>query len=253
MQNSRFLPVSAEVARTQAALAKINDRPPTAAQIWTATKCKDVSRNVRNFQWKGLHGAHKVGEYFESMPSPWRELASCPRCDCTESMQHILFECTDPARETIWQLAESALERKIGEHPDIELGTVWGCGTAQFEDEEKEAAAGKARAFRIVVSESAFLIWKIRCERRIQHEDDADWTLSQTEIINRWQAVINMRISIDRLLTHKSRHKRGALGTQTVLHTWRGLLENEESLPQDWIRRPGCLVGIGTRRVWHPG
>ncbi|KZV97499.1 hypothetical protein EXIGLDRAFT_607905, partial [Exidia glandulosa HHB12029] len=106
---------------------------------------------------------------------------------------------------------------------------------------------------RIIISESAFLIWKIRCERRIQHEDDVDWTLSQAEIANRWQAIINMRISTDRLLTHKSRHKRGALGTQTVLHTWRGLLENEESLPKDWIRRPGCLVGIGTRRIWHPG
>ncbi|KZW00955.1 hypothetical protein EXIGLDRAFT_603493, partial [Exidia glandulosa HHB12029] len=244
---------SAEITRTQAALTKINERTPTATQIWTGIKCKDVSRNVRNFQWKGLHGAHKVGEYFENMPSPWKELAKCPRCECTESMQHILFECTDPARETIWKLAEETLEKKLDSCPEIELGTVWGCGVAVFEDEEKEAAAGKARAFRIIVSESAFLIWKIRCERRIQHEDDVNWTLSHEETTNRWRAVINMRISTDRLLTNKLRHKRGALGTHTVLHTWRGLLENEESLPQDWIRRPGCLVGIGTRRVWHPG
>ncbi|KZV82321.1 hypothetical protein EXIGLDRAFT_576561, partial [Exidia glandulosa HHB12029] len=212
-----------EIKRAQAALTKINGRPPTARQIWTATKSKDVSRNVRNFQWKGLHGAHKVGEYFETMPSPWKELAQCPRCNCTESMQHILFECTDPARETIWQLAEDSLEKKIDSYPEVDLGTVWGCSAAVFEDEEKEAAAGKARAFRIIVSESAFLIWKIRCERRIQHEDDVNWTLSQEEIINRWRAVINMRISTDRLLTNKSRHKRGALGTQTVLHTWRSL------------------------------
>ncbi|KZV81336.1 hypothetical protein EXIGLDRAFT_755641 [Exidia glandulosa HHB12029] len=242
-----------EVERAKVAIEELNNRAPTDATVWKATKSKDLSRNVRNFLWKGLHGAHKVGEYFETMPSPWKELAICPRCECTESMEHILFHCTDPAQAAIWRLAQDALERKLDYRPDVDLGTVWGCGAALFEDEEKEVAAGKARAFQIVVSESAFLIWKIRCERRIQHEDDAAWTLSQTEIINRWQAVINMRISTDRLLTHKSRHKRGALGTQTVLHTWRGLLENEESLPQDWIRRPGCLVGIGTRRIWHPG
>ncbi|KZV94826.1 hypothetical protein EXIGLDRAFT_715325 [Exidia glandulosa HHB12029] len=239
---------TAELAKTQRAISALNGTAPTEEQLWANLRSKDVSRSIQNFQWKGLHAAHKVGTYFADMPSPWKELAECPRCNTTESMEHILFECTDPARETIWALAKETLAQKMGSCPDISIGTVWGCASAVFEGEEKEEAMANARAFRIIVSESAFLIWKARCERRIQHEDEPDWEMTVLEATNRWKAAINKRIAIDRALTNKRRHKRRALETQTVFLTWCDILEHEESLDKDWPWRPGVLVGIGTGR-----
>ncbi|KZV97619.1 hypothetical protein EXIGLDRAFT_607837 [Exidia glandulosa HHB12029] len=239
---------STEVKKAQIAIERATGKTPAETQIWASLRTKDLSPSLRNFAWKGLHGAHKVGEYFNNMPSPWKELATCPRCDTVESMEHILFECSDPARALIWDLALDALEKKLGERPEPEIGTVWGATAASFQAENKEEGRGKARAFRILISESAFLIWKIRCERRIQHEDDENWVISNEEATSRWKATINGRIAIDRRLTNKTRHKRGALGTKTVLNTWRDMLDNEEGLQEDWLRHPGVLVGIGTRQ-----
>lgn len=59
------------------------------------------------------------------------------------------------------------------------LGNALGCGLANFTTEEKPLT-GKNRLYKILVSESAFLIWKLRCERAI-----GDKTHSETEIHNR--------------------------------------------------------------------
>ncbi|KZV95419.1 hypothetical protein EXIGLDRAFT_610604, partial [Exidia glandulosa HHB12029] len=244
---------STELKHAQDAVETNNGARPTEKQIWTSIRSRDIPRNVQNFLWKGIHGAHKVGEYFSNMPMPWKEYATCPLCDVTESMEHILFSCTDPARRSIWRLAKRAIETKTGERIDVNIGTVWGCATMRFDDEEKPKAEGKARAFRIIISESAFLIWKIRCERRIQHEDDQNWKVNRQEATNRWKATINNRIAIDRLLTNKTRHKRGALSTQTVLNTWCDIIETKEGEEKDWIRHPGVLVGIGTSRIGQGG
>ncbi|EJD46197.1 hypothetical protein AURDEDRAFT_63497, partial [Auricularia subglabra TFB-10046 SS5] len=226
---------------------RLNGRTPTDAQIWQATRHKDISRNVRNFQWKGIHGAHKVGKYFSGMPQPWADYEKCPSCGVTESMSHILFDCPDSGQELIWELAEEFLEDKVlWAVPDI--GMVWGCALAKPKDVFGKSNAGAERAYRIVISESAFLAWKIRCEKRIQHEEDPDWMPSSAEIKRRWFEVINTRISHDRLLTSKRRYGRHAIRVGTVLETWEGLIEDLGDLTVEALRRPGVLVGRGTSR-----
>jgi len=42
-----------------------------------------------------------------------------------------------------------------------------------------------------------------------------------------------------------TRYGKKALDKLLVLHTWSGVLKDEASLPEDWIRQPRVLVGIG--------
>ncbi|KAJ3712432.1 hypothetical protein C8R42DRAFT_686871 [Lentinula raphanica] len=50
-------------------------------------------------------------------------------------------------------------------------------------DEKGKHSVGDSRLFRILVSESAYLIWKIRCEQVIQGKE-----VSEAEAQRRWKA-----------------------------------------------------------------
>ncbi|EJD35071.1 hypothetical protein AURDEDRAFT_37262, partial [Auricularia subglabra TFB-10046 SS5] len=150
---------------TQACVKGACDQMPTERQIWDSLSHRDIPKNIKAFMWKGIHGAHKIGEYFTKMPEPWKSKSECPTCHVTESMQHILFECPDSHQQLIWSLAQSVLAKKEVDI-DLNIGTVWGCACIRLSD------AGTERLVRIIISESAFLIWKIRCEKRVGHSDD---------------------------------------------------------------------------------
>jgi ribonuclease HI len=94
------------------------------------------------------------------------------------------------------------------------------------------------------VTESAFLIWKIRCDRLMSRTS----IHSDSEIHNRRIACINNRLKLDRQLTDTSRYRNRALNIKTVLKTWDGVLMDNQNLPDNWIWQSGVLVGIGTFR-----
>jgi hypothetical protein len=48
---------------------------------------------------------------------------------------------------------------------------------------------------------------------------------------------------LDQEMTSK-RYGKKALDKSLVLHTWSGVLKNEASLPENWIKQPRVLVGI---------
>ena len=103
--------------------------------------------------------------------------------------------------------------------------------------------------YRILMTESAHLIWKIRCERIIERSNKEQWHSVQ-EIMNRWQCAINKRLTLDQAMTNKKYETR-AISIQTVLHTWSGTLKDELSLPDNWINYSGVLVGIRpTEQPW---
>lgn len=98
---------------------------------------------------------------------------------------------------------------------------------------------------RILLSESAHLIWKLRCERLIQN---ANVAFSEVEIRNRWVNAINRRLDTDRLMTHQ-KYESKALDATKVQRTWSGVLRNEDSLPSGgWLRTSGVLVGITAKK-----
>ena len=120
---------------------------------------------------------------------------------------------------------------------------------ANFKSETNPHPQGLNRLYTILVSESAFFIWKIRCERRIQNNDDPDKFHTTTEIHNRWVNTMNKRLLLDQLMTNKSRYKKKVLEPRTILQTWDKVILNRENLPSNWIRQSGVLVGI---RPQHP-
>ncbi|EJD39122.1 hypothetical protein AURDEDRAFT_24442, partial [Auricularia subglabra TFB-10046 SS5] len=210
---------TAGLLQVKQSLRRLNGSTPTEDQIWRATRNRDISRNVQNFLWKGIHGAHKVGAYFRGMPEPWASYEKCPSCGVEESMEHIILSCADSSQNVIWELAEEFLEDRI-QWSKPEIGTIWGCALAKPKNNWGQIDPGAEHAYRIVVSESAFLAWKVRCEKRIEHEDEPDWAPSPAEVKRRWYDVINKSIANDRLLTNKRRYGRQAIRSGTVLETW---------------------------------
>ncbi|KAJ7336910.1 hypothetical protein DFH08DRAFT_915940 [Mycena albidolilacea] len=67
---------------------------------------------------------------------------------------------------------------------------------------------------------------------------------SEAEIHNRWVAIMNTALKRDKLLTNRVRFGSLGIKKQLVLDTWSGALLDEDSLPDDWTRSEGVLVGI---------
>ena len=65
---------------------------PTAESVWRSIRSPDLARSRRDFLWKLLHGAYRVGGYWENVPS-FGHRAVCAVCGVTETMEHILLEC----------------------------------------------------------------------------------------------------------------------------------------------------------------
>ncbi|RDB22910.1 hypothetical protein Hypma_009807 [Hypsizygus marmoreus] len=91
------------------------------------------------------------------------------------------------------------------------------------------------------------VIWKIRCKRAIQREDPVEFHTG-IEIENLWWAAINKRLKMDKLFTDTSHYGKKAIQEKLVLHTWSGVLWNEDNLPDNRVRQSGVLVGMTSRR-----
>ncbi|KAJ6615843.1 hypothetical protein B0H10DRAFT_1800709 [Mycena sp. CBHHK59/15] len=105
----------------------------------------------------------------------------------------------------------------------------------------KRGDKGTTCLFRIVVSESAHLIWRLRNERVIQEKDAA----TEREIQNRWCKTINIRSNLDCLLTDEMKYGKKALKKSLVKGTWCKVLKDKDILPAEWTRETGVLVGVG--------
>ncbi|KAJ7093650.1 hypothetical protein C8R43DRAFT_908052 [Mycena crocata] len=191
----------------------------------------------------GIHQTFKCGPYWRNIPT-YEHWAVCPICDADETMEHTLLECNAPGQQIIWKLCRQLWEMKHSRMPDLSVGLIFGCGLAEFKNSNGKNSTEANRLFKIIISESAFLVWKIRCERLISRKS----LHCEMEIHNRWIACINKRLKIDRLLTDSSRYGSRALNTNTVLKTWDGVLMDNKNLPENWIWQSEVLVGIGTFR-----
>ncbi|KAJ7668756.1 hypothetical protein DFH06DRAFT_982886 [Mycena polygramma] len=229
------------VRRTQEAVKACYGKNPTPASLWKSIRNRDISRQIRNFLWKSMHGAHRIGKFWLNIPD-MDDRAQCQHCGGLEDMEHILVHCSRPGRHEIWELAKKLWLMKHKLWPIVSLGSILGAGLATFEDDENKKMPNTARLYRILMTESMYLIWKIRCEVVIGN-DGAQKT--PTEIHNRWVAALNERLEIDRNLTNQMRFgKQYSLAPSLVLETWRGTLKDEDKSPDRWLSEPEVLVGI---------
>jgi hypothetical protein len=216
---------------------------PTEAKIWRSLKNKDLSVQQKYFQWMLTHDAYIVGTHWlrESNSPEKKERAECHSCGTIETMEHILSQCEAPGQKEIWKLAKELWLKRNPDWAWPGIGTIISAGLAVFKDDQGKIKPGDARLYRILMAESAYLIWKLRCERVIQNNGNF---ATQQEIHDRWVKTMNARLRLDCNMTDR-RYERKALPVKTVLRTWKGVLKDEDRLPVDWTRSAEVLVGMG--------
>lgn len=108
------------------------------------------------------------------------------------------------------------------------------------------------------MSEAAYLIWVMRCERVIPSENvqnDSDESYeerrhSMDEVHNRFVSIMNKRLEQDRICTQK-KFGRKALKRDLVLGTWEGALLPNSARQKDWLAETGVLVGIKKKDIYY--
>ncbi|TFK83514.1 hypothetical protein K466DRAFT_627400 [Polyporus arcularius HHB13444] len=201
------------------------------AALWKGLRKRDIPRKMRDFWWKALHDALRIGSYWKHIPG-YEDRATC---------SHILTECEAPGQKVIWDMAGMTLTRRM-------FGTILGAPSIPARGEDARKKRGGRRLEMILTMEAAHLIWKLRCERVIQREGNQEQWHSDAEIRNRLLATLNKRLKMDQGLTAKRLNARG-VKRGMVLDTWSVILQNRAALSEDWIGKPGVLVGM----PWDPG
>ena len=237
-------------------ISAFNKTNETSQTIWKNIQKQTIRPKIQQFIFKTIHGTFMIGKFWENIPDhEYRQW--CSTCHTTESMEHILFECTAPPARTIWDLAKTFWPHAREQWPEPSLGTVLGCGllaipnTAedeQIRDEEERPASkrGPNRLLQILYSESAYLIWVLRCERTIQLKDH-----TEEEIERRWLSQINQRLTNDKITATKI--KKDAPTTSLIIQTWKKMF-NPQTDPErqpTWLQSREVLVGRRTRGIHH--
>nr|GAT45911.1 predicted protein [Mycena chlorophos] len=217
------------------------DRAVDPENIWLSAHTKDIALNTRNFIWRMMHDSFRLGRKWEDIPR-CEDFGVCELCGAEETIQHILLECKHPGQEQVWAEAK-ALWAKTGlPWRATTLGGILACGLATFPNRNGKLNVAKQWLFRILVSEAAGLIWKIRCERVMEPENPIP---DPEAVRNRFFAVINVQLDIDRVLAKRSpKEALASLDPGLVLETWTAVVTcGADVLPKNWLREPRVLVG----------
>ncbi|KAG1799825.1 RnaseH-domain-containing protein [Suillus plorans] len=194
------------------------------------------------------HAIKEIGNYWLHIPT-YEQRARCTHCNIdTESMEHILLECNNNARTTIWSLAKEMWPESFGAWPHIGIGTILGCGNIsarpptpnddeQTNPESRPFTKGALRLLRILISESAYLIWILRCDRTINGASP-----TAQAITKRWTTTINKRLQIDRITAKKI--DRTPSFEKLVTATWKKVITSDKPIPKNWATALEVLVGI---------
>ena len=214
----------------------------TDEAIWKHIRKSPVRPKIQQFFYKSIHDSHKIGRYWLNIPD-FEERCFCKTCNSDESMDHILTTCDHPARTIIWAKAAELWPHAEDTWPRISFGTIIGCNmltvdTLQERRDEagqtqrtKQRDPGATRLLKILISESAHLIWTLRCDRTIRGKEHTDREIEAT-----WLKTINRRLSEDKTIAIKV--LRREQNTKTVIDTWdRALYKRHRNLPDDWLYR----------------
>ncbi len=201
---------------------------------------KDIPRKMRDFLWKMMHGAQRLGNYWEHIPG-YEYRATCSVCGMEDTMEHILFECEAQGQAVVWRMVRKAIELTGCTVPNLSIGAVLGASSIALR-RQGVLKKGPSRLAKLLVVEGAHLIWRLRCERVIEWEDSPEKSRTASEVMARFRMAVSRRMEVDRSLMCSwltgAKPKRAI-----VLETWRRVLANWKDLPQDWIESPGVLVG----------
>ncbi|KAK0459912.1 ribonuclease H-like protein, partial [Armillaria novae-zelandiae] len=229
--------------RTGSAIEDLTGRQPPERLIWTGLRHKDFSKSVKQFLWMTMHDAYKVGTWWENKPG-YEQRGRCAICNQTESMEHILFECEAPGQSQVWKLTQKLWMRKKTRLPELNFADLLAIPFLRLQDENQKDLREDTRLARIVITEAAHLIWRLRNERVIQKE--GNHMANDREIENKLLYVLNDRLQTDLATLKKKKAKKRGISKETVLKTWGGMIKDERDLPEDWTGTAGVLVGMAS-------
>src|SRR5258708_4058734 len=106
---------------------------------------------------------------------------------------------------------------------------------------QRPSRQGARCLLQILISEAAYLIWVLRCERVIQ---EPPHTHTVNKIEARWFGAINTQLTQDKLMA--TRIKRNKQSIHLVKETWEPALKQSLDIPNDWIHNHEVLVGRRT-------
>jgi hypothetical protein len=161
------------------AIKRITSEVEMNAAIWRNTRRQVIRLIIQQFLYKTLHGTHLIGKYWRNI-NGYEEWETCATCNETESMSHILTECREQYTQMVWRLAKNLWPHRNMAWPKITLGTILGCGCIHLQPngqrrnnqrrQNKAACQGPTQLLHIILSELAYLIWVLRCEKVIQEK-----------------------------------------------------------------------------------
>ena len=228
--------------RVREDIAAYTGTKETNEAIWGLIRKSPICLKIRQFFYKTLHGTQKIGTYWYHIPT-LEERGTCQPCQRDETMNHILIECNQRTRSIIWRKAREMWPYEEGTWLEISIGTIIGCNVLQVEitkttkdnrgreQTTRKHDQGATQLLKILISESVYLIWTLRCTKAIRGQDH-----SQSEVEAAWRSVINRRLSEDKILATKVLRKSPYINT--VKNTWgTALLKRHRDLPDNWINR----------------
>ncbi|KAJ7775427.1 hypothetical protein B0H16DRAFT_1713013 [Mycena metata] len=109
------------IKQVQASIKQNFNRIPLPADIWKSARHKNFTRQVRNFLWKSLHNAHRIGNFWTHIPE-CEDRAISQFYSVTEDLEHILLKCERPGQHQIWNLAKELWLKKHDRWPDFPSG-----------------------------------------------------------------------------------------------------------------------------------
>jgi len=217
-------------------------------KLWISLQNKTLPRNIKGFLWCTMHSSHKIGHYWQKMSKPeFTERAICEHCSAIENMDHILTSCELSGQGIVWELAEAAwsLTHKDWVFPSI--GVILSCGLNIYVNNKGRPDKGLNCLCTIIISESAHLIWKIRCEWQVGRGGSYEKLHHQKEIKNMWFLAMYQRLLLDKW-SSDTKYGGKALRKSTLVNTWKHLIPSEDIWTSDKQSFTRVLVGKGLGR-----
>ncbi|KAJ6475181.1 hypothetical protein DFH09DRAFT_1379831 [Mycena vulgaris] len=198
----------------QDAAAGDGENIPTAAQIWKSVRHKDITRSIQYFLWMVIHEGYALVDHWRHFTG-YEDRGICNKCGVPESITHILTQCDENGQETIWEMVSELWELKTGTKlcPPL-MGEIMACGLIKKGNLPGKTDAGTTRLYRITISESAHLIWRLRNERVLNGKDPS----TITEICNRWVHALNIEMDRERALAQPPNDSSHESAQKTVLN-----------------------------------
>ena len=139
-----------------------------------------------------MTGSLRIGDFWSNIPN-YEIRAICPHCqDTTESLTHILTECETEENAIVWELTKHAWPESTTNWTTPTLGHILGCGCLTPATNEQGASSPKQRGMtrlkRILLSEAAYLLWTLRCNRVIDNH-----TSTRTAITTKWRNATSVK------------------------------------------------------------